>query len=64
MLKFILYIACKKQETLSIRTLLYELAIIRARLPMPYTPTHSYRRSQGARSYLISDLGEKSMMLR
>ena len=61
MLIFFLYIACKKQKTLSIRTLLYGLAIIRARLPLAYTPTHSYRRAQ-PRSYPISKLVE--MMVR
>ena len=56
--------ACKKQETLSIRTLIYGLAIIRARLSLPYTPTHSYRGVQ-SRFYQISELGEKkSIMVR
>ena len=58
LIKIILYIACKKQEALSIRTLLYGLAIIRGHLPPPYNPTHSYRRAQH-RSYQISELGEK-----
>ena len=62
MLVFILYIL--KTYNLSIRTLLFGLVIIRARLPLPSTPSHGYRRAQ-PRSCQISELGEKkSIMVR